>query len=566
MQSNLKERKSVKMSKYRWNTLKALMASVLIATCAYMTPGLVLSAAAQDEDGGDQTLSVPVARVLGEAYELSQVEPPQFQQAISSIDQLIAQRRDRMTPYELATAYEMRGSFKGGLTPPDYAGALRDFEAALAAGGMNEERQRQIRFIIAQLYYTQERYPEAARFLREYIDYATSIGKNVDANTYYLLAASYVAMQDFRNARRPMEQALQKHRASGDRPQESYYSLMNYVYSEIGAQSERGDLLVEMVNLWPGNGQYWAQLSASYSEAGREDDAAATLELAYKAGILEGEDRILSLVSYYSFLENPYRGALLMEREMAAGNVQRNKNNLERLAQMYTQAREQRRALVPLREAAAISPDGDLYYNLGLVLFGDEQWVPAEEAFLNALNRGGLDGRKTGNAWLLIGNARFFLDSESASQQRRAIEALRRAQNYSSSRRDATDWITYIRDVQRTVCNQCRVEILQTVERFTQDRRRCGTILDVVRRVGLTSTITQEQVDRCNLLLEATVNETSGDVTLADGTVERGPDCSRQRLANCPGVGLSAEAAPEAPAAPQSPAPEGELEAQGEPG
>lgn len=542
------------MSKTRYKTLKALMAGLMIATSAVVTAS-VTSAPAYAQDGSDQTLSVPVAKVLGEAYEFSQLEPPQMQSAISAIDGLFASRSDRMSAYEKATAYEMRGSFKAALDPPNYAGALRDFEAAVASGGLNEDRTRQLRFAIAQLYYTQERYPEAARFLQEYINYAQSIGKNVDANTWYLLAASYVAMNDFRQARNPMEQALRKHReavrAGGESPKESYYSLMNYVYSEVGAQGERGDLLVEMVNLWPANANYWAQLSGSYSQAGREDDAAATLELAYKAGIISGEDKILSLVSYYSYLENPIRGAELLEKEMAAGNVQRNKKNLELLAQMYTQAREQKKALVPLRAAAEIAPDGDLFYNLGLVYFGDEQWEEAERAFQQALQRGGLDRKKIGNAWLLIGNARYFKDTDSVRQQRIAIEALRRAQGYSDSRKAASDWITYIRDVQRTVQNQCRVELLQTVERFNQDRKRCDTILDVVKRIGLTSSITEQDVNRCTALQQANINEGNGDITFQDGTVEAGPACAKTAA----GTGGAAQPAePAAPAEEEAPA------------
>ena len=506
------------MSNRSWKSLKVVAGLFVLATSSLVMAG-TSQAVAQEDECGSQTLSPNVAKPLGEAYELGNAD--QYAAAISAVDNLLAQRSGSMSPYELATTYEIRASFKSQLDPPNYPGSLADFERALAQNALCDKRQRQIRFFIAQLYYTQERYPEAARFLEEYIAYANSIGENIDANTYYLLAGAYVAQNNFSRARNPMEQALRKL----DEPKKAYYDLMNYIYSEVGADSQRGDLLVTMIGYWPEDGNYWGQLAGAYSQAGRDADAATVLELAYKAGIITDAPKILSLIQYYSVLDNPIRGAVLLEKEMAAGNIERSQKNLELLAQLYNLAREQKKALVPLRQAAEISPDGELFYRLGQVYFADEQWREAERALTQAINRGGLNNRQTGDAWLLIGNARYYVDTNSRAQRRRAIEAYRRASNYSTSRTAARGWIDYINAVTNTEDRQCNVEILQAVERYNNAISRCETIIDVFRRVGPTPNITQESVDECNQFTASTINEETATISFDDGTTEAGPAC-----------------------------------------
>ena len=501
------------MSKQSWKTFKAAVASLGLAVSAVALVGIP-TAAAQEEN---PTLSVNVARELGEAIELSNTD--QFAQAITVIDNLLAQRSGSMQPYELATAYEIRGTFKVNIE--NYAGALADFERALAQGGLPEARERQVRFNVAQLYFQEERFAEAARFLQEYISFAQSSGQEVDANTYYLLGASYYATENFRQARRPLETALRLL----TEPKKAYYDLMNAVYNELGAESERGDLLVTMINYWPEDSSYWGQLAGAYSQAGRDADAATVLELGYKAGIITNSGQILSLIQYYSVLDNPIRGAELLEKEMASGNIERTQKNLELLAQLYNLAREQKKALVPLREAAQLSGTGELFYRLGQVYFADEQWRNAEQALVDAVNKGGLSGRQLGDAWLLIGNARFNQDTNSPRQRRRAIEAFRRSTNYSTSRTAAQGWITYIRAIINTEQRQCDVELLQAIERYKNGIQRCETIVDVFRRVGPTGSITQEAVDECNRFTASSIDEANGTITFEDGTTEAGPAC-----------------------------------------
>ncbi|MCI5043088.1 MAG: hypothetical protein MRY72_00200 [Aquisalinus sp.] len=521
------------MSKLNMKNFKAILASLCLGVATPFAAGLVSPAFAQS-----QTLSPAVARELGSAFEIIQAAgenagDAEFRQAISIIRNLLNSRGDRMSPYELATAYELIGTYQFQTQPPDYAGALRSFESAVAQNALPEERQTQIRYNIAQLYFQEERYSEARRFLQDFVRIQQNAGININANTWYLLAAANTALEDYRGARNPMENALRAHEqevAGGSTTRKkSYYDLMNAIYSQVGANSERGDLLVRMISFFPEDASYWTQLAGAYSQAGRDEDAAAVLELAYKNGFVTDETRIIQLVQYYSLLNNPYRGGKLLEREMAAGNVTRNQKNLELLAQMWNLAREQKKAAEVLTQAAAMSADGELYYRLGQVYFADEQWRLAEENLTSALNRGGLSGRDRGNIWLLIGNARYNIDTNSPTQRARAREAWRRVGQTSGSsasdRRAATGWIEYVNAVERTECNQDTVERTVKLDNYRKDRASCESIVAIADRAdsGFSTGFSPERIEQCRALLASTIDEDTSIITYADGTVDGEP-------------------------------------------
>ncbi|WP_306250787.1 hypothetical protein [Parvularcula sp. IMCC14364] len=515
------------------NSLKEILASLSLGMFFLFASSDLMSAHAQSD-----TLSTGTARELTKAFELIQAAgdnagDPEFRQAIAIIEQLFRDRGDRMTPYDKATSYELLGNYKFQIQPPDYSGALRAFENALAQNALPEARATQIRYNIAQLYFQEERYPEARRFLQEFIRIQQNAGVSINSNTWYLLAAANTALEDYRGARSPMENALRAHEqevaAGTTTRKKSYYDLMNAIYSQVGANSERGDLLVRMISFFPEDTSYWTQLAGSYSQAGRDEDAAAVVELAYKNGFITDETRIIQLVQYYSLLNNPYRGGVLLEREMAAGNVQRTQKNLELLAQMWNLAREQKKAAAVLTEAAAMSADGELYYRLGQVYFADEQWREAEENLNNALNRGGLTGRQRANIWLLIGNARYNIDTNSPTQRARAREAWRRVGSTSGAtnadRQAAAGWINYVNAVERTECNQDTVERTVKLDNYRKDRASCESIIAIADRADtdFSTGFSQERIEQCRALISSVIDEDTSIITYADGTVDGEP-------------------------------------------
>jgi hypothetical protein len=427
-----------------------------------------------------ETLDPAVAKVLGEVFELQNLKPPQLQPSLQKLNDLLA-ARPNMKAYDKSTTYQMRGSIKVQLD--DYQGALRDFQSALDAGGLPPNQNNQLRYFIAQIQFQLENYQAAIQGLNAWIAAARAEGVPVDANAYYLLAAAYtqITPPNWRAASGPAEQAI----AARTEPKKSDHDLLNLIYSELGENSKRGPLLEKMINLWPGERSYWVQLSGFYSQTGKDQDAFSVLEVAYRAGLLTRESELITLVNYYSFFDNPFRGARLMEREMEAGRIARNVKNLTLLSQLWSQAREHKRAIPVLQSAAQSSGDGELFYRLGQVLLADEQYVAADRALTQAINKGGMNAQRTGDAWLLIGTARFSAAKpEDCDQRARARQAFVNAQRYPGSARQAADWVRYIDAITSTLDAQDKLEQQQNEDARKDQIARLKTQIQVCRLQG----------------------------------------------------------------------------------
>ncbi len=474
-----------------------------------------------------ETLDLAVAKILNEVFELLNLEPPQYQTALTKLNDLIASKPN-MKAFDKATTYQMRASVRVNLE--DYAGALRDFQAALDSNGFQPTQNNQLRYYIAQLQFQLENYQAAIQGLNAWISSARAEGVPVDANAYYLLAAAYtqITPPNWRSAVGPAEQAI----AARAEPKKSDHDLLNLVYSELDEKAKRGPLLEKMINNWPNERGYWVQLSGFYSQTGKDQEAFSVLEVAYRAGLLSKESDLITLVNYYSFFDNPYRGARLMDREMEAGNIAKNTKNLTLQSQLWSQSREHKRAIPVLRAAAQSAGTGELYYRLGQVLLADEQYAESERALTSAINKGGLNAEKVGDAWLLLGTARFSrAGPEDCAQRGRAREAFVSARRYPKSSKQAGDWIKYIDAINSTAVAQDRLEQQQGEEARLDQIARLKTAVQVCRLQGGAS------CPQIEAQLKA--------------LVDQGPVKAK---ASCAGANVPAAATTEAPAATDEPA------------
>lgn len=469
------------------NRLVGIIASGLVAFAGMSGAGLIAPAFAQD--GGDEqeqrparrseTLDPTVAKALSDVFTM--IQEDRYQDALAALNNLVAQRGERMKPYDKATTLEMRGSVKVNLE--DFRGALKDFQGALDAHGLPPERENQLRYYIAQLYFQLEDYQSAISLLKQWISAAQAAAVKVDCNAYYLLAAAYVQIQppNYRAALPYAEQSV----ACLTEPKKGNYDLLNLLYSELGETTKRAALLERMVNNWPGERSYWTQLSGLYNQMNRDADAFAVLEVAYRAGLLTKESEILTLVQYFSFYDNPYRGAKLLEREMGTGTVKRNVKNLTLLSQLWSQAREHKRAIPVRREASRISDSGELSFRLGQVLLADEQYAESEKALREATRKGGMTPVQTGETWLLLGTAIFSqAGPEDRDVRRRAREAFVRAQGYSNTAKQAREWIEYIDAIARVERQQDYLECQQRGDARKAEIERLRTKAQVCRLQG----------------------------------------------------------------------------------
>ena len=401
----------------------------------------------RDKDAKEKTLNPRVAEDLLEAYEM--LEEDNYSGALDQLNDLMDDRGDGMKPFDKASVLQIRGSANVNLDNQD--AAIDDFAAALRLDALPAKQQDRLRFNLAQLYFVNERYEDAIRFFEEWMEGDA----DVTDTAYFMLGASYYNLEQYEKVVEPIRKAIEL----AEEPDKRYYDLLNIVFSNLDRTQQRIELLQTMVELWPKELSYWRQLSGLYLEAGQRYKSFAALEAAYVNGLVDSEDDIVLLAQNYSSFDNPHRGAKMLEREMEAGNVERTVDNLELLSQLWSQAREHRKAIPVLREAARKSEQGGLSFRLGQALLAEERFEEAERAFETALDKGGLEDGKTAEAWMLLGNARFNqADPGDREQREDADEAFAQAAKFSSTRAQASDWRTYIDAINRTEQRQAALE------------------------------------------------------------------------------------------------------------
>lgn len=418
----------------RWLALCALCAALILpATLAWSQ---------------SETLDPRVARELLEAYEM--IEEDDHRGAMSALNRLLERRGADMKAFDRASVLQIRGSAHVNLD--NLEGALRDFSEALRLGALPEDQQNRLRFNMAQLYFVTERYEESLEFFDEWLSQAEV---EIAHSTYFMLAAANYHLENYREALDPIDRAIEK----APEPTRRYYDLKNVLLNNLNMVRERTRLMETLISLWPDELAYWRQLAGLYLEQDEQYKSFSTLEAAYLNGLIEDENDIILLAQYYSTFNNPHRGAELLEKEIEAGRVERTVDHLEMLSQLWSQAREHRKAIPVLREAAQMAETGTLYFRLGQALMADERHNDAERAFTNAINTGGMDSERTGEAWLLLGNARFNQAGPGDRDQRmRADEAFERAQRYQNVRAQAGEWRGYITAINQTETRQAMLE------------------------------------------------------------------------------------------------------------
>jgi tetratricopeptide (TPR) repeat protein len=446
------------------------------------------AAMAQDDDERrQQSLNPAVAQDLLSAYEL--IEADDHAAALEELNELMDRRGEDMRPFDRASVLQIRGTAYVNLD--DFDRALRDFEEAIELEALPVDQENRLRFNMAQLNFVLERYADAITLFETWMAQGDV---EITDTTYFMLAAAHYNLEEYREAIEPIQSAIEL----VDEPEKRYYDLNNVIYSNLEMVPERTRLLERMVAIWPGELTYWRQLTSLYLDQGEEMKSFGALETAYVGGLVEDGDDIILLAQYYSTYENPHRGAQLIEDEMESGRVERTVDNLELLSQLWSQAREHRKAIPVLQEAAELADSGMLSFRLGQAFLADEQNLQAERAFEEAIDKDGLDDGTLAEAWMLLGNARFNQAGPGDREQRmRSDQAFARATNFAGTRSQAADWRQYISAINRTESRQAILEQEQADRLATAAEERLLTSCRAQQLAG------QELSEECQRVLSA---------------------------------------------------------------
>ena len=426
--------------------------------------GAMVVPAASAQRGGDAPAPVE-GRQFGSASgaivneALTFINNGQYDAAISKLNEALALD---LNPYEKSTTYQMLGS--AYYEKNNYPQAISAFENGINAGGLLPKESTALRLNIAQLLIASGRNSEGATMLENYINQ----GNTVKPEYIDMLVGAWVQAEDYRRA---LPWAEKWFNAASPK-ERKHFDLLNFLYNNLGMTDKQADIVKQMLQRFPEDRTLWDTWASMLSNGGREEDAFEVKKMLYLGGALKSENDIMQVVQYYSYYEMPYQAAQILQREMNANIVSKNTDRLIQLSDLLRQAREYKKAIPILEQAAAAAGSGKVYAQLGEAYYNDAQCDKAEDAFKKSINL----GYNRGKAWMLVATCRYeesqtqerincqWSDEEKRNAPRTkmrdvADKAFANVPAGSSEGSSAVKWRQFIRAEAQAVENRCIFEL-----------------------------------------------------------------------------------------------------------
>ena len=287
----------------------------------------------------------------------------------------------------------------------NYDQALRGFEQAVAMDALPDATHFSLMYQIAQLYYMKERYNDALESLDVW--FCKAPPEKIKASAHILKASIYAAKEDWKNVIPSVSTAIEL----SDEPKESWYLLKLASHFELDDKIAARDTLKVIINYWPDKKVYWLQLSNIYFQLKNDDDALSVVGLAYRKNLLDKQTDYLYISNLYSFREVPFKAAEVLEDGIDKGVVEPSEKHWTMIADAWYASEEMENALAAYEKAGTAALDGEIDLRRGYILIDMERWENAKEALTKAIDKGGLNERKTGEAHLMVGMAEFNMEN-----------------------------------------------------------------------------------------------------------------------------------------------------------
>jgi len=375
-------------------------------------------------------MSEKVYTKLTEAQEL--IEAKQYDKGLAMLREL--EQEKKLSPYEKAQIYNYFAYTY--FTLEKYQDAIRAYEKVLAQPELPEALVSNSLYTLAQLYFITEEYKKAVATIEKWFKTTDKPSENA----YMLLGQGYYQLEDYKKSLEPLKDAYKMVKARGDQPKENLLLLMRVDYYNMGDYKNMVNVLKELVVLYP-KAEYWLTMAGAYSELKQLDKQMSIFEMLYEKGDLPKGNQRLNLANLYLLHEVPYKAAKILDQGVKDGTIEKNVRNLRLLSQAWLQAQESEEALVPLKEAANLSKEGDLDIRLAQAYINLDRYKEAIDSLNTGLGKGGVKRRDT--AYVMLGLANFELKRHNES-----AKAFAEASKDNRSKKTAEQWLQHVRNEQ----------------------------------------------------------------------------------------------------------------------
>lgn len=314
----------------------------------------------------------------------------------------------------------------------NYAGALANYQEILKIPDQTPETMEQTWMQIGNLYYVLERYEDAISAFNSYNQIAATPNEDV----YLRIAYANYQLERYSDAVPPLLKNFELLRAAGKEIPKNSYGLLRALYLTMEDYPKAYQAVRESIVLY-GDPTDWIMLAQLSGQMEKFQDQINLYYASGVGGFLESSSGYVTLASLLSNADNPYGCARVVEDGLKSGVITEDFNSVNLVATCYQLAREDEKSIPYLEKAAELADDGQTYISLARAHMTMENFEEAIAAFNKGFQKGGL--ARADQAYLL--QARAFLE---LNRHDEGIAAARNAARDNRSADTAQTWITHI--------------------------------------------------------------------------------------------------------------------------
>jgi len=336
-------------------------------------------------------------------------------------------------PFELARLYQLKAQIY--LAQNKYKEAISYYNKAISLKKLQYREHLSILYDMATLYLLQNNLKKSS----ELVDQLFYLADNIIPAFYILKASILVEQKKDKEALVLVMRAIN----STKNPKENWLAFATALNIKMENYLPAAKLLIKLTASYPDKKTYWKQLSAVYLNIKKDDQALATLDLAYKLDFLETQKEILHLASLLMYQGLSFKAAHLIKKSMDEKKVKLSYKNYEILGDCWLRAEEITQALVAYKKASAKSEDGKIFAKIGRIHMSQRNWQGVVDNFIKSLEKGGI--KKPEYTYISIGIAHLNLENYETAIQ--FFEKVIATETKRQLIKTARQWIDYTKSV-----------------------------------------------------------------------------------------------------------------------
>ncbi|WP_419774597.1 tetratricopeptide repeat protein [Halarcobacter sp.] len=256
------------------------------------------------------------------------IEKDDYKTSKKILEELI--RSDSKNDYE--KSYILQTLSNIYIHEDNYKKVAKAYKQIIKYNAFEKDSIDKIKFSLSKIYLSLEKYKPSIKLSNELLN-SKVLKKN---DVYETLILAYYYEKKYKKS----INYSKKYFSSKKEIKESWYKILYSSYVEIKDYNNAIKTMEIMVKLFSKNESYWVQLASLYQEKNRLKDSLATLELAYKNGVLKNKNNILYFINI-SLQNGVYKKANdLLTKAVKTGLVKEDKKIFELLVSTHVNAKD----------------------------------------------------------------------------------------------------------------------------------------------------------------------------------------------------------------------------------